>query len=148
MAEWQALNRKQKDTLICYVSNGYDWREAVAIGYRTTDAEKIRQYTFRIRKTLAVLMVLALHFGEDPEAAFLEQLKLDLLGRSFSRVRLEGYRIYAQRMKRNDALSRVLQQIEYEKNLKNNANRAEPYVPAKLKKDSKPYDLSGFEESK
>ena len=98
--EFLSLNKKQKLFVATYVQNGldndtYDAITAVRTAYKCKDDVSARAMTYRLMQNVAIAMCLSMHFGEDPQEAFLNQLARDIIKGRVTQAIVSAYRLYA-----------------------------------------------------
>ena len=81
-----------------YVSNGYDAVKATRAAYNCSTDESARVLSYRVLGAIAVSMVLAIHFGDQPEEAFQKLLWSRLCRGRVTSQEADLFKLYAEVM--------------------------------------------------
>lgn len=96
LPEYALLTENQRKFLGAYIGNGYDAKAAVLASYsKVKSQESARVMGVRILQSAGVVMLLSLHFGDDPKEQFCKMLAKMVLRGRISRRQLEAMKLLA-----------------------------------------------------
>lgn len=96
LPEYALLPGNQQKFLASYIANGYDARAAVLASYPNAKTpESVRVMGVRILQSAGMVMILSLHFGDDPKDAFCKMVAKMVLRGKISREQLDAIKLLA-----------------------------------------------------
>ena len=96
LPEFTLLTENQQKFLATYTMNGYDAKAAVFASYpRVKTEESARVMGVRILQSPGMVMLLSLHFGDDPKDAFCKMVAKMVLRGKISREQLAAIKLLA-----------------------------------------------------
>lgn len=96
LPEYALLPDNQKKFLAAYTTNGYDAKAAVFASYpRVKTQESARVMGVRILQAPGVVMLLSLHFGDEPKDAFCRMVARAVLRGRLTKTQLEAFKLIA-----------------------------------------------------
>jgi hypothetical protein len=97
LPEFTLLPAGHQKFFTVYIANGYDAQAAVRECYpKARTAESVRVMASRIVNSPGVIMLLHLHYGDDPQQAFCQMLAKQILRGRISKEQTETMRLLAQ----------------------------------------------------
>jgi hypothetical protein len=96
LPEYALLPENQQKFLAAYTTNGYDAIAAVTASYPLAKTpESVRVMGSRILNAPGVVMLLHLHFGDDPKDAFCQMVAKMIMRGRISKEQLEAMKLVA-----------------------------------------------------
>jgi hypothetical protein len=96
LPEYALLPENQRKFLACYICNNYDARAAVMASYPNAKTpESVRVMGVRILQSAGMVMILSLHFGDDPKDAFCKMVAKMILRGKISREQMDAIKLLA-----------------------------------------------------
>jgi hypothetical protein len=96
LPEYALLPENQQKFLAAYIANNYDVKAAVLASYpKAKTAESVRVMGSRILHSPGVVMLLHLHFGDDPKEAFCQMVAKMVMRGRLTKEQLEAMKLIA-----------------------------------------------------
>lgn len=96
LPEHALLPENQRAFLAAYIANGYDAKAAVFAAYpNVRTQESARVMGIRILQAPGVVMLLSLHFGDEPRDAFCKMVARAILRGRLTPTQLKGFQLIA-----------------------------------------------------
>jgi hypothetical protein len=96
LPEYALLPENQQRFLECYIGNNYDAKAAVMASYpKARTAESIRVMGVRILNAPGVVMLLHLHYGDDPKNSFCQMVAKMIMRGRISKEQAEMMKLLA-----------------------------------------------------
>jgi polyhydroxyalkanoate synthesis regulator phasin len=96
LPEYALLPENQRKFLECYICNNYDVKAAVMASYpKAKTEESVRVMGSRILNSPGVVMLLHLHYGDDPKDAFCKMVQRMVMRGRISKEQLEAMKLVA-----------------------------------------------------
>src|SRR5215471_1261277 len=96
LPEYALLPENQQKFLAAYLENKYNAKAAVFASYpKARTQESARVMGVRILQSPGMVMILSLHFGDDPKEAFCKMVAKMVLRGRISRPQLEAIKLLA-----------------------------------------------------
>lgn len=96
LPEYALLPENQQKFLAAYIANGYDAKAAVLASYpKAKTPESVRVMGVRILQSPGMVMILSLHFGDDPKEAFCKMVAKMVLRGKIGREQLDAIKLLA-----------------------------------------------------
>lgn len=96
LPEYALLPENQQNFLAAYIASGYDVASAVKTSYpKAKTAESVRVMGIRVLHSPGMVMLLSLHFGDDPKDAFCKMVAKMVLRGKITREQVEAIKLLA-----------------------------------------------------
>jgi len=94
--EWGQLSERQQKFLTEYIGNGYDQTKATLAAYNCTNDTSARVLSYKVLYSVPVAMLVAIHFGDEPQEAFCKVLYRRLCRGRISPAEADMFKLYAE----------------------------------------------------